>query len=299
MLHWSIMFGKRPDGKKIKLKNAVARMTPMFLGRRTESINYFLFQHPCEKLDEYIVQKNIEGANYSYRDIIIACLVRIFATRPKFNRFFIKDTLYQRNHIDVSMMVHKDLRKGDDEVIVKIRFTGLETIAEVKEKIDTEIQKAIKTEQTDKSFNWMPQPLLKFIVRWLRFWDRFGLLTDRFLKKQSPFHTSIFYSDLKSIRLNYAFHHLFNFGNCGFFCTLGKEHLRPIVDEETHKIEAKKIFELGISVDDRVVDGLYYSHMIKGVHRITADLTQLEQPLHEDEIHIPRDIKVKKMKKVK
>jgi len=294
------MFGRRPDGKKIKLKSGVTRMMPMIFGRRSESTNYFLFQNSCEKLDAYIAEKNAnaDGENrYTYRDISIAVLVRIFATRPKFNRFIVGDTFYQRNYIDVAMMVHKNLRQGEEEVIVKARFTGRETLAEVKEKLDTEILNAIKEEKTDKTFNWMPQFMLRLIVRGMKFFDRLGLLSDKFLRTQSPFHASIFFSDLKSIRLNYAFHHLYNFGNCGFFCALGKEHLHPIVDEDTGGFKVDKIFEMGISVDDRYVDGLYYSHMIKGVKRIIADLSQLEQPLIDDDIMHPRDIKIKKKRK--
>ena len=294
------MFGKRADGKRIRQKDTVARMLPMFLNKRTTSTNYFLYPQDADKMDEFIALKKSEGINYTYRDIMLAIMVRIFATRPKFNRFYVKDRLYQRNHIDVAMMVHKNLRQGDNEIIVKVRYNGYESIAEIKEKFDNAVKSAIADESTSKSFGLMPTWFLRFSVACLKFFDRRGWLSDKLMFKQSPFHCSIVFADLKSIHVDYVFHHLYEIGNCGFFCTLGKEKMQAVVDEQTGEIVKKKVAHLGVSIDERPADGLYYSHMIKCVKRFTADLSYLEQPLQESEIFVPKDLKGKRwMRKAK
>ncbi|MCL2851241.1 MAG: hypothetical protein FWE01_02665 [Firmicutes bacterium] len=287
------MFGRRADGVRIRQKDTVARMLPMFLNKRTTSTNYFLYPQDADKMDEFIALKKLDGINYTYRDIMLTILVRIFATRPKFNRFYVKDRLYQRKHIDIAMMVHKNLRQGDNEIIVKVRYTGYETIAEIKEKLDNAIETAIEDENTTKSFGLMPNWFLRFSVGCLKFFDKRGLLSDKLLFKQSPFHCSILFADLKSIHVDYVFHHLYEFGNCGFFVTLGKEKMQAVVDEDSVDIVKKKVAHLGVSIDERPADGLYYSHMIKCVKRYTADLSYLEQPLQESEIFIPKDLKQK------
>ncbi|MCL2586956.1 MAG: hypothetical protein FWE31_01815 [Firmicutes bacterium] len=275
------MFGRRPDGKRIKEKSATARMIPLFMRKRTEATNYFLFNMPCAKFDEFIALRDkTDGISYTYRDLAVATLVRIFAKYPKFNRFLYKDKLYQRNHIDFAMMIHKSLRHGEEEVGIKVRFSGKETLPEIKEKLDSAIKKAITTEDDfGKFMNKMPQFVLRFLTRMLRLFDRWGWLSDKFLFENSPMHSSIFFADLKSIHVNYVFHHLYTFGNCGFFATMGKEQVKPVVDDKTGEIRAEKILELGISMDERFVDGLYYRHMIKGARRIIENLEILETPL--------------------
>ena len=255
---------------------------------RPTSTNYFLHRQPLASIDEFIAKKNLEGKNYTYRDIVVATLVRIFAIRPKFNRFYVGDKLYQRNHIDFAMTVHKSLRKGDQEAIAKVRFSGFETLAEVKEKLDTAIKTAIESNDSfDAVMGRFPNFILRFAMRMIRLFDRLGWLSDKFMFEASPFHSSIFFADLKSIHLNYVFHHLYTFGNCGFFCTMGKEHYDAMVNPEDGSVYAGKIIELGVSMDERFVDGLYYRHMVKGVSRIMQDLSTLEEPLTPEQIFTP------------
>jgi len=294
------MFGRRPDGKRIKNQNAMQRMIPLFMRTREGATNYFLATLPCEPMDKFIEQKRAEGIEYTYRDIIIASLVRTFAIRPKFNRFFIGDRLYQRSNIDVAMVAHKSLRTGDEEVSLKARYIGFETIGEIKEKFDLAITNATKGEDKFMSFmDKLPQCVLRGFALALRLFDRFGLVGDKVLYDISPFHSSIFIADLKSIRLNRSIHHLYNFGNCGFFGTIGKEYMAPVVDEETGEVKPAKILEMGISMDERFVDGFYYSHMWKNIKRIMSDLSCLEKPITQDDVFLPNDMKPKVKSKKK
>jgi pyruvate/2-oxoglutarate dehydrogenase complex dihydrolipoamide acyltransferase (E2) component len=79
---------------------------------------------------------------------------------------------------------------------------------------------------------------------------------------------------------------LFDFGNCGFFLAMGKETYLPKVNAGG-AVESKKIIQLGITVDERCVDGLCFTHVVKSSKRYFADLSILEQPLREDEIEHP------------
>jgi len=282
------MFGRRPDGKRLKERDFVMRMIPILMKNRTEATNFFLHTQQCKSIDDFIAVKKKEGKDYTYRDIAVAFFVRIFAEHPKFNRFYIKDRLYQRNHIDFSMMVHKSLKKGDKEVCVKVRFSGLETLSEIKDKLDGAIIKAINTEDPfGKSMERIPTFMVRWITRLMRLFDRWGMLSDKFLFENSPFHSSIFFADLKSIHVNYVYHHLTNFGNCGFFATMGKEHMAAIYDEKDGTIKAGNIFELGISMDERFVDGLYYRNMVKGAKRIMDNPYELEEPARIPKDEIP------------
>ena len=284
----NIMFGRRADGKRIKGINGMLRMTPLLMRTREGATNYFKLQQDMSYFDNYIAKKRKEGIEYCYRDLVIAILVRVFKMRPRLNRFIIASKFYQRKIIDVAMIVHKSLRTGEDETVVKGRFTGYETLPEAKAIMDKEIAKAVRaTNDADAQidiFEKLPFPLLRGLSWIFRLFDHWGLLSDKFLQDNSPFHSSIFLTDLKSIKMDYVYHHLYNFGNCGFFIALGKEENTPVVDDDG-KIVVKKIMELGISVDERYVDGLYFRRMIKDITRMVENLELLERPLEEDEIH--------------
>ncbi|MCL2255707.1 MAG: 2-oxo acid dehydrogenase subunit E2 [Firmicutes bacterium] len=284
------MFFNRKDGKKIKGLKGVEKLMPFFMPSREGSTNKFLFDETTKHFDAYILEKQqTEGITYTYRDLTIATLVRVFKCLPKLNRFITAKRFYQRNSIDVTMMVHSSIQgKGDDvETTVKVSFTGEETVREVKEKLDAEIERAIKAEtdakQKEDSLAKLPTFIMRLFTRTLRIFDYFGWLSKKFLFKISPFHTSIFFADLKSIHVKYIYHHLYNFGNCSFFCAMGKEQTLPVVNEKNEIIPDKRL-QLGISVDDRCVDGLYFSFMLKAAKRIVNNMSILERPPHDHEI---------------
>jgi len=298
------MFGRRPDGKKVKGLDGLTKMMPLFMKSREGSVNYLTISVPAAKFDEFIAAKRAEGVTYAYRDIAIAILVRAFKMFPKCNRFIIGGRIYQRNHIDVSMALQKNLRAGDDETIAKLRFSGNETITDVKKKNDEIILKTIsetnKTDTISDGLGKLPLFVMKIAVGFLRLFDRLGMLTDKLLFNASPFHCSIFFSDLKSIRLDKIYHHLYNFGNCGFFAAMGREKWLPVADQITHEVKAEKIIEVGISTDERFTDGLYYSNFVRAINKIISDLSCLERPPLDDEIrHIKTVKQIKIEKKVK
>jgi len=295
------LFG-RPDGKKIKGIGGFERMLSLIIGRtRNETTNLFHLEILAKPIDEFIQEKQKQGIQYTYRDVAIATLVRVFYLRPRLNRFVIAGKFYQRKHIDVAMTVHKNLRTGEGETAIKCRFTGKETIEEIKKQLDEKIDIAMNaTNQTDiftNSLNWTPTWLFRMIVRFLRGLDRLGWLSDKFLFETSPMHSSIFFADLKSIHLDRVYHHLYNFGNCGFFGTMGKEQLKPIADEATGEIRAERVIGFGFSVDERFIDGYYYSGMLKLIRRILDNLSTLEREPHDDEIKKEKSKKDKSRKK--
>jgi hypothetical protein len=296
------MFGRRKDGKKIKGIDGFFRMASLVVGEnRCYSTNYYTQEVTCKEMDEFIAAKRAEGIEYTYRDIVVAALVRIFYLRPALNRFVYKGTFYQRNHIDISLVMHKNLRTGEQETSIKCRFTGKETIAEIKEKFDVEIHKAIYGSNDVDAFTGgflgkMPTWAVRLLVHSLRRFDRWGMLSDKFMFDISPFHASVVFADMKSVHLGPVWHHLYNFGNCGFICCMGKERMKAIVDPKTNAVKAEKVLELGIGEDERFIDGLTYSHAIKTIMRLVGNLTALERAPEDDEIKRPHPTPYEKKK---
>ena len=127
----------------------------------------------------------------------------------------------------------------------------------------------------------MPNWLIKLGVGFLKRLDKHGML-PKSLIKVSPFHTSCFVTNLKSIKTDYIYHHLYDFGTTGLFISMGKEQLEPVVDENGD-ITVGKIMKMGIVTDERICDGFYYASSFRKFKDIMENPYDLLEQLPEIE----------------
>lgn len=266
------MFGLRSDGKKIKGLSAVSKIMPHLLSARHDSQNIAKYEVRCESLDDFIQKEKENGNTITYMHIVVAALVRLIALRPFLNRFVMNGRVFKRNKIYVSFVVKKALRDDVEETTVKIEFDGTENIYQVKEKIDEEIRKnnfkeaKNGTDKTARLLTNIPNFLIKFAVGLIKFLDKHGMLPKKLIAV-SPFHTSVFVTNLKSIKTDYIYHHLYDFGTTGLFVSMGKEKSMPVVNKN-NEIEVSKVMTLGVVTDERFCDGLYFGNSLRLMKRI-------------------------------
>lgn len=280
------MFGHRSDGKKVKHMNIIDKAEPFFMPQRIDAVNYTTIKVPCEKLDEFIARERRGGTSYSYMHIVIATLVRILYIRKKLNRFIMRGSIYQRNYISVSMDIKKKLEEEGESLTLKFMFTGRESIKEVKEIVDGEIAKNMSddtvhaTTKAAGKLVKLPDFMFRWAMAFIRWLDKHGMLTKKLINA-SPFHTSCFLTNLKSIKLGHIYHHLYNFGTTTIFVSMGKERMEPYI-ENNKEIKIGKFMNLGMSLDERVADGLYMGKSLKLCNDILANPETLLTSLPED-----------------
>ncbi len=299
------MFGLRSDGKKVKDANAVDRVQAFFVQKRSESINYLTLKLPCEPLDDFIAKQRKDGNKYSYMHLIIATLVRVFYIRKKMNRFVSKGVLYQRNDISIAMDINKKLEDDGERIPIKFMFTGKESLPQVFKLIEKEIEENITGESVSQTSVFAKKTakksscLIRLKIAILKWLDKHGLLSKSKIKI-SPFHASCFFSNLKSIKLGYIYHHLYDFGTTSIYITMGKEKVEPAVIDNK-ELSLSKDLTLGMSVDDRIADGIYMEKTLRLIQEILANPDTLMQEMPDDG-SIPKKVvkkKVKPAKKVK
>ena len=263
------MFGFRNDGKKLKHIDPILRMTTYIMPQRYDAMVNYKGQVHCEKIDQFIREKQEqEGIKFNYMHVILAGIVRMYALRPRLNRFVMNGNVYARNKIVLSFVIKRKLTDDGEETSIKLEFDGTESIYDVKRMMDEAIEQNKQTDaknSTDKFVGVLlkiPNFILKFVMGCIRFFDRHGMLPKSVIKL-SPFHTGCFVTNMKSISCDYIYHHLYDFGTTGLFVAMGKEHLEPVVDQETGEITKSKIMNLGVVIDERICDGLYNSKSIK------------------------------------
>lgn len=285
---------RRNDGYLLKDLKPFMKIIPYVMEKRSDSQNFTKQIFPAESIDKYILEKKQSGYKFSYMHIFIAAYVRLIAERPQLNRFVMNNQIYQRNKIYVSMAVKRSLRDEGEETTVKFEFTGKENIFEIAEIIDKNIARVLSYNEitdTDKLAELvmsMPGFVKKLLVRIIKAMDKYNVLPKSVIDA-SPFHTTMFFTYLKSIDTQYIYHHLYDFGTTGLFAALGKTVKLPIVENE--QIVIKKCCQIGYTMDERICDGVYYARSFKLLEKYFYNPNLLESEL------IQKNQKTQKIKK--
>lgn len=276
------MFGRRSDGVVAKNIDPTLRITSAIMPHRYDAMVNYKLELRCDDIDRFIAEEREKGNEFSYMDVVIASIVRMYAERPWLNRFTMNTRIYQRKGIFVSFTVKKSLRDGADETTVKIKFTGEENIYEIKKMIEENVKqnkgndKENDTDRFAKALLKCPPFLLKTAIGLVRFLDRHGMLPKSIIKL-SPFHASCFLTNMKSISTEYVYHHLYDLGTLGMFAGLGKEVVKPVATLDGTGVELAKVLQIGVVIDERICDGLYYARSIKQIKRHLLNVDSLKQ----------------------
>lgn len=274
------MFGYRTDGKKIKKLTPIFKIMPCVMLDRADSQVYFKQDMALKYLDEYIDRKAQEGIRLSYMNIIYAAIVRIIGERPRLNRFAMNGALYQRDKIYVSLVIKKSLTDDGVETPLKLPFNGDENIFEIKEKLDAAIEKNKDVEATNKTdklvsvLSAIPSGLIRTIVKILMFLDKHGIMPKKIIEA-SPFHTSVFLTNVGSLGIDSIYHHIYNFGTTSMFFSMGKKKKSFIYEDEEFKQE--KSITLAFVGDERICDGYYYASSFKLLNKYLKKPELLEK----------------------
>ena len=256
------MFGHRSDGRKLKTVPPFFRVIPNVMLERSDSQVYFKQDIILKDMDAYIDKKAEEGIKLSYMNIIYAALVRILAERPYLNRFAMNGSLFARNKIYVSLAIKKNFSDEGQETTIKLPFDGTENIFEVKEKLDSAIEKnkdnstSNNTDILAKAFSLVPNGAIRVAIKILSFLDRHGAMPKAVISA-SPFHTSVFLTNVGSLGIYSIYHHLYNFGTTSMFFAMGKKKKSYVYDDD--EIHEEKCITIAFVGDERICDGYYYA----------------------------------------
>ncbi len=249
----------RADGKRIK-ESPIMAATPYIMPHRYDAQNMVTEYADMESLRAYIHRKRQEGVRISYMALVLAAYHKAYLENPKINRFIVNKRFYQRNHFCVSFVMLKTLPDGTpDESLLKVFFEPDDDVVSINRKVQEAIEKNEGVDQisaTDKFAEFMfSVPLLPdLIVGLARLLDRWGLLPRKIIDV-SPFHTSLFITNLASINTTHIFHHTYDFGTTSIFICMGK----PVANY-IHGEYKKKMLPLSCVMDERICTGVDYAN---------------------------------------
>ena len=292
------MFGRRPDGKRLKDMDPIIRITPYLMPMRCDAQVFLQQKLDYEKMSRYIVSKSREGQKITFMQIIAAAYVRSVSQLPELNRFIFNKQYYARNNCSLSYVVLKDPQNNEsNEVTARIEFDLTDTIFDVRDRM-VAAQEKIRQEEDDAFLTKLAGALLKIpglatgIVGLYRLLDRYGLAPG-FLIRELPFYSGLFITNNASIGLNHVWHHIYNFGNVSMFIGMGNILKEAIADSEG-KSRMKRWLPLGMTADERMCSGAHYAAFFASMTKYMDNPALLETPPEsvrfdqKVEYHVPK-----------
>ena len=163
-------------------------------------------------------------------------------------------------------MVKKEFSDNGAEALAKLRFQPEDTMDSVKEKIVAQItagrsDKADPSTESMDMFNRMPRFLSKFLIWIITRLDIHGWVPASLIESD-PYYCTVVLTNLGSIKLHAGYHHLTNWGTNSVFVVVGEKKKRPFFDEEGN-CEMRDSIDLGLTVDERIADGYYFSKTVR------------------------------------
>ncbi|MDR2506126.1 MAG: 2-oxo acid dehydrogenase subunit E2 [Oscillospiraceae bacterium] len=277
------MFGRRADGRRLKTVDPILGLTAYLMPQRSDAQVMCMQEVDYDKIAKYIQDQRSNGRSISFMSIIIAAYIRTMCKFPELNRFVVNKQMYARNEIAVSFMVLKN--SGDENVeasAVKVKFAPTDTIFQISDRIEKAIEEnrnppkaGNATEQIARTLYNMPF-LCNIIVGFLKLLERYGLL-PRAIVEASPFHTSLFVTNMASLGINYIYHHIYNFGTTSVFISTGKI-LRQTSVNSAGESKARRVIPLGVVGDERICNGATYAKVYAYWKKCAENPETLELP---------------------
>lgn len=275
----------RADGRRVKDIDPMNLIEPYIMDKRYDAMNMITLDIPVEPMQDYIKKRRREGRAVSHMALVLAAYLRSAWEFPRINRFIVNKRIYERNEFCVAMVV---LKPGDDDnaTMSKIYFDMTDDIDTVQEKVENFVSEN-KVEESVNSMDDMMYTLvripglLSISIKFFKFMDKRGWL-PKSLIDASPFHASMSFTNLASIRTNHIYHHVYEFGTTSVFVAMG--NLRDTPFREKDEVVFKRCLPLGVVMDERICSGSYFARAFSRFRKYLDDPFLLEGPPAEKQV---------------
>lgn len=262
--------GDRYDGFRVRNMDPTFFVIPQIMRTRLDSQIFFEEQIDISGLRKFIVDHRDEIPGLSMYHLFVAAIIRTIIERPRINRFVSGRKIYSRSYIRASLTIKKSMEDNGEEGQLTPEFETTTTLRDVVEKFNAALLEAKAEEEKSKGndtdltiriLSALPGFIVKFVVWALRNLDAVGLM-PKVINRVSPFHSSIFVTNVGSIGLSPVYHHLYEFGTTSAFMAIGK---KETVNELTREGEVitKHVINTRFVLDERICDGYYFASAIK------------------------------------
>lgn len=279
--------GDRRDGVLLRELDSLHYITGIIYPNRCDNEAYVSLRIDLTAMNEYLARKNETEKDFPYTmfHLIVAALLKTIALRPKMNRFIVNSNFYQRNEVSAAFVVKKQFSDTGAEALAVLHGKDNFTVADVHEYIRSQVQEC-RSEKIDPTtgvmdyLNKIPRFISKAAIRILMWLDKHGWVPKDIIATD-PYYNSVVISNLGSIKLKCGYHHLTNWGTCSMFCIIGEKKKTAFFDEDG-TMTMRETLDLGLTIDERLADGYYYSKSVRLLKYLLEHPEELEKPIKEE-----------------
>ncbi len=264
------MFGRR-DGTLAKVP-PYRRIMPFLMTRKAESAVMFEQTIDVSATLAWLTAWNLRQPSGAAPDapagratlfhIVLHAFAHLLRQRPHLNRFIAGKKIYDRKGVFMTFAAKKSMHDDAPIATVKRGFPDGETFHMLVSALTADIgqAKSDAVSRIDRELHWflkLPAPVLSFAISVLGWLDRQGL-APRSLIGPDPMFTSIFLANLGSLGIDAAYHHLYEYGNCPLFVTIGT-------------ITANQTVMFRYTYDERIEDGFYCARALDMLRELISN----------------------------
>ena len=282
-------WGDRRDGRWVREVTGLQCIMSNLMPNRTDCEVCLQDKFDVTELSAYLEKKNASHPDYKTTlfHCILVAVTKMVRERPFLNRFIQGRRTYERYEISLGFVAKRRFADGAEESLMVLTPSDEDTLDTVSSKIVGDTTKMRKSETADGGidatidvFKKIPRLLLMFVIRCIRWLDFWGLV-PKSLTEGDPSFTSVFLSNLGSIKCPAVYHHLNNYGTNSFMVTIGTIHKEEVIMPDGSK-QIRDMVDFGATLDERIADGFYFARSLKLVRHIFAHPEMLERPLGEN-----------------
>jgi pyruvate/2-oxoglutarate dehydrogenase complex dihydrolipoamide acyltransferase (E2) component len=267
--------GGRPDGHVATEVPGYRRFMPALMPTRNGSTVFFDRVVEVEAAERFVARTRAAHPDLhpTLFHLVLWSLGRMFDRHPHLNRFLAGGRLYDRDGIWISFTVKTELTDDGTLVEVKHHCDPAQSFADFVRDVEASVSEARAGAEglADKElslFLHLPAPLRRGVVSLANLAHDLNLLPRAFIDGD-PFFASVFVTNLGSVGIDSAFHHLYEYGTIPLFCTFGLVHNGVVARDG--KPAVARVASLKFSYDERVEDGLYAARALKYLCSLLED----------------------------
>lgn len=281
--------GDRRDGYLVRDIDSMHALMPYMLPNRTDNEAFLTETIDMTKVIEYIDKKNADSPEFKYTffHFLAAAIAKTIVLRPKMNRFYSGHRLYDRKDIILSFTVKKKFVDSSEEALAIVKIdkdsdvAPIEQVYEQVKKIVYSIRKENKNDGATEKMDILkklPRPIMRFVIRILRWLEYHGKY-PKALMKDDPYYSTVFLSNLGSIKMSADYHHLANWGTNSIFAIIGEMKPMPFYGEDG-SVTVKKGLTMSMTIDERIADGFYFANSIKIMRKLVENPSLIDEPIN-------------------
>ena len=281
-------WGDRRDGRWVREVTGLQCIMSNLMPNRTDCEVCLQDKFDVTELMAYLEKKNASHPDYKTTlfHCILVAVTKMVRERPFLNRFIQGRRTYERYEISLGFVAKRRFADGAEESLMVLTPSDEDTLDTVSRKIVGDTTKMRKSETADGGidatidvFKKIPRLLLMFVIRCIRWLDFWGLV-PKSLTEGDPNFTSVFLSNLGSIKCPAVYHHLNNYGTNSIMVTIGTLHKEELIMPDGTK-QIRDVVDFCATLDERIADGFYFARSLKLIRHIFAHPEMLDRPIGE------------------